>query len=109
VRPLPGRRNVVLTRQPGWDAPGAVVARSLEEAVSGAPGDVWVIGGASVYRAALPLADRVVVTELERSFAGDTYAPELGSAWRVADRDPADGWAESRTGLRHRVVRYVPV
>ena len=65
VRPLPGRRNVVLTRQPGWQAPGAVVARSLAEALD-QPGDVWVIGGASVYREALPLADVVVVTELAR-------------------------------------------
>jgi dihydrofolate reductase len=109
VRPLPGRRNVVLTRQAGWHGPGAVVAGSLDEALAGAPGDVWVIGGSSVYRAALPLADRVVVTELERSFAGDTYAPELGDAWRAADRDPEVGWAESRTGLRHRVVSYVRV
>ena len=107
VRPLPGRRNVVLTRQPGWQAPGAVVARSLAEALD-QPGDVWVIGGASVYRDALPLADVVVVTELARAFDGDTRAPELGPGWRVRDLEPATGWLPSRTGLDHRVVTYVP-
>jgi dihydrofolate reductase len=108
VRPLPGRRNVVLTRRTGWQAPGAVVATSLEEALAGAPGDVWVIGGGSVYRAALPMADRLVVTELAGAFAGDTYAPELGSDWQVRRREPAEGWARSRTGLEFRVVSYVP-
>ena len=107
VRPLPGRRNVVLTRQPDWQAPGAVVARSLAEALD-QPGDVWVIGGASVHRDALPLADVVVVTELAQAFDGDTTAPELGPGWRVRDVDPATGWLPSRTGLDHRVVTYVP-
>lgn len=106
VRPLPGRRNVVLTRRAGWQAPGAVVARSVEEALAGAPGDVWVVGGASVYRAALPAAEIAVVTELEQAFTGDTYAPELDGGWRVDGRDPSQGWARSRTGLAYRVVRY---
>lgn len=108
VRPLPGRRNVVLTRQPGWEAPGAVVAASLDEALAGADGDVWVIGGGSVYRAALPRADRLVVTELDRPVPGDTYAPELGPRWRVVGRDPADGWHRSVTGLEYRVLTYEP-
>jgi dihydrofolate reductase len=99
---------VVLTRRPGWDAPGAVAATSLDDALGDAPGPVWVIGGASVYRAALPLADAVVVTELEQEFAGDTYAPDLGRDWRAVAREPGHGWAESRTGLRYRVVRYLP-
>jgi dihydrofolate reductase len=108
VRPLPGRTNVVLSRQPDWAAPGAVVARSLAEALD-QPGDVWVIGGASVYRAALPLADLVVITELAQEFDGDTWAPELGPAWRVGSREPASGWLSSRTGLDHRVITYLPV
>jgi dihydrofolate reductase len=109
VRPLPGRRNVVLTRRVDWQAPGALVARSLDEALAGAPADVWVIGGASVYRAALPLADVVVVTELARSFPGDTYAPPVAGDWQVLRREPATGWARSRTGLDYRVLTYVPV
>jgi dihydrofolate reductase len=107
VRPLPGRRNVVLSRRPGFLAPGATVAASLEEALAGASGDVWVIGGASVYRAAMPLAEIAVVTEIDAAYDGDTLAPEPGPDWEPVERDPAEGWLESRTGLRYRVTRLV--
>lgn len=106
VRPLPGRRNVVLTRQPVWAAPGAVIAGSVAATVAGAPGDVWIIGGASVYRAGLAHADRVVITELAQEFPGDTHAPRLGPRWRTAGRDPEVGWHRSRAGLRYRVMTY---
>ena len=105
VRPLPGRRNVVLSRRPGFLAPGATVAASLEQALAGATGDVWVIGGASVYRSALPLADLAVVTEIDAAYDGDTLAPEPGPDWEPVGREPAEGWLESRTGLRYRVTR----
>ncbi len=105
VRPLPGRRNVVLSRRAGFLAPGATVASSLEQALAGATGDVWVIGGASVYRSALPLADVAVVTEIDAAYDGDTLAPEPGPDWVPVGREPAEGWLESRTGLRYRVTR----
>ncbi|MGH8971387.1 MAG: dihydrofolate reductase [Actinomycetes bacterium] len=107
ARPLPGRRNVVLTCRPDWHDDGALVARSVVQALAEAPGHVWVIGGASVYAAALPFADRVEVTELQQSFTGDVHAPPLGPGWREVDRAPADGWSESRTGLRYRTVGYL--
>jgi dihydrofolate reductase len=106
VRPLPGRRNVVLTRSPEWVADGAVVARSLDEALDHR-GDLWVIGGASVYREALSRADVVELTELEQPFAGDVTAPEIGADWEMAAREPVSGWATSRTGLRYRTSRWV--
>jgi dihydrofolate reductase len=106
VRPLPGRRNVVLSRRPGWQAPGAVVAASLDEALAGATAPVWVIGGASVYESALPLADLIEVTEIDGTFAGDAYAPEIGPEWRVTNREPGTGWQLSRSGLRYRTVSY---
>ena len=104
-RPLPGRRNVVLSRRPGFLAPGATVASSLEQALASVAGDVWVIGGASVYRSALPLADLAVVTEIDAAYDGDTLAPEPGPDWAPVEREPAEGWLESRTGLRYRVTR----
>jgi dihydrofolate reductase len=105
-RPLPGRRNVVLTTRPGWTVPGAAVAGSLADALAGAEGDaaVWAIGGAAVYAAVLPVADELVVTELADAFEGDTHAPAIEAGWRPDDPDPA--WLESRTGLRYRVRRY---
>jgi dihydrofolate reductase len=76
-RPLPGRRNLVLTRQPGWQAEGAEVAATLDEAlarVQGVP-RAFVIGGAQVYALALPVADELLLTEIERDFDGDTHFP----------------------------------
>ena len=105
VRPLPGRRNVVLTRQPDWAADGAVVARSVTEALA-QNGDVWVIGGGTVYRAALPYADVLVVTELDRDVEGDTLAPEIGTGWAAAEIDPPTGYHRSSSGLGFRVVTW---
>jgi dihydrofolate reductase len=105
-RPLPGRRNVVLSRWPGWQADGAVVASSLDDALAGTAAPVWVIGGASVYRSALPFADRIEVTEIDGSYSGDVYAPEIGPDWRVTGREPDTGWQQSRNGLRYRTVSY---
>lgn len=100
-RPLPGRRNVVLTRDPSWAADGAVVAHSLAEALDG---DTWVIGGADVYRAALPRADVLEVTQLRAEFAGDVYAPPLGDEWTaVVD----SGWRQSTSGLHYRWRRLI--
>ena len=77
-RPLPGRRNLVLTRQAGWQAAGAEVVATLDEALArtaDAP-RVFVIGGAQVYALALPRADELLLTEIERDFDGDSRFPE---------------------------------
>jgi dihydrofolate reductase len=77
-RPLPGRRNIVVTRNHTWAANGAERAGSLEEALrlAGDAGPVFVIGGAEIYRAALPHADELVLTEIELDVEGDTFFPE---------------------------------
>lgn len=106
VRPLPGRRNVVLTRQHHWSAPGAVTAHSLDEAIASADGDVWVIGGASVYAAALDLAEQVVRTRVQVRVDGDTYAPQLGPEWSLVARDPAEGLHTSTSGLTYCVATF---
>jgi dihydrofolate reductase len=106
VRPLPGRRNVVLTRQPNWQAEGATAVSSIEAAFATGSEPVWVIGGASVYDCALPLADVLEVTELDATFPGDVYAPAIGPEWHETDRTPESGWHESRSGLRSRTISY---
>jgi dihydrofolate reductase len=103
-RPLPGRRNLVLTRQRDWGAEGAQTAASVEEALAMAVGDVWVIGGGAVYAAAIPHADVLEVTELADPVEGDTAAPEVGPEWGVVAVEPAEGWATSASGLRYRFV-----
>lgn len=103
-RPLPGRDNIVVTRQPDWDAPGATVAHSLEAALEAAAptaGTTWVIGGGELYRQALPRADRVELTEIDLDVAGDTVAPSLGPEWA---RHPGP-WLTAADGMRYRFVR----
>lgn len=95
-RPLPGRRNIVVTRQAGWLAEGAERAGSLPEAMARCAdaAEVWVIGGAQIYAEAAPLAHRAVVTEIGRDFEGDAHAPSLDARWQETAREThvaADG------------------
>ena len=76
-RPLPGRRNIVVTRNPDWRANGAEAAHSLHAALALASSEprAFIIGGAELYRQALPLADELVLTEIDRDFEGDVFFP----------------------------------
>ena len=67
---------------------------------------IWVIGGAEIFAAAMARADRLEVTELNASFAGDTVAPGLDASWRLVASDPTSGWHCSRGGLEYRFLRY---
>lgn len=97
-RALPGRRSIVLTRQDGWRAPGAEVARSLAEALSLAgDGEVFVVGGGQVYAQTIGHAARLVLTEVDLEPEGSTRFPEVDTdAWREVHRipgaAPVRGW-----------------
>lgn len=80
-RPLPGRRTIVVTRQPGWMMPGVDVARSVDEALEmqGAS-DMFIAGGGDVYRQTLDRVDRLYLTCLGRDVEGDTYFPPFDRA-----------------------------
>mgnify|MGYP002657715424 FL=1 len=89
-RPLPGRTNIVVTRNTDWSADGVVRASSLEEALRiGAQhgNTVWVMGGAQIYAQALPLADVVEMTIIHQDYAGDAYAPALDAQWQETARE----------------------
>lgn len=92
-RPLPGRLNIVITRNAQWQPEPASDqvrrAASLQAACALCPADAtaWVIGGADIYRQAEPLAQRAVVTEIARDFEGDAHAPTLGAPWREVARE----------------------
>ena len=91
--PLPGRTNIVVTRDRGYEAEGAIVAHSLKEAleIAGrAPGadEICVIGGGQVYREVMPRADRLDVTHVLASVAGDTRFPEIDAEeWRAVSEE----------------------
>jgi dihydrofolate reductase len=100
-RPLPGRRNVVVTRQAGWQGAGAEVTHSLDEAlrrVADAP-KVFVIGGAELYAQALPRADELVLTEIDREIEGDAFFPP----WDRAEFDEVS--SEAHDGYRFVTYR----
>jgi len=102
-RPLPGRRNIVVTRTPQWTSEGADRAASLPEALRLAGDDVWVIGGGEIYQAALEYATVLSVTEIDTEVTGDTYAPKLDASWE-ATRDGE--WLTSASGLRYRIREF---
>lgn len=104
-RPLKGRRNMILSRNPGFSPEGAEVFQNLPALLEAAPEDAFVLGGASVYAALLDKCDTAYVTKIEASFPGpDCFFPNLDRLpqWRVTDEGPA----LEEQGLRFRYVTY---
>lgn len=103
-RPLPGRKNIVLTGDPNYRAEGCTVVHSPEEALREAEGEeAMVIGGSAVYREFLPKADRLYLTLIHREFAGDTFFPDFDrTTWREVERIDVDDDPDS--GLSYSFV-----
>lgn len=106
-RPLPGRENIVITRQK-LDLAGATVVRSLDEALDHARArgatDAFVIGGGEIYQQALPRADVVHLTAVHAAFEGDVRFPALGGAWRETARETRA--QDAPQALRYDFVTY---
>jgi len=87
--PLPWRTTIVVTRRPDYAPAGVLVTRSIDEALARAEGDeVFVAGGADIFRQTLDRADRLYLTRIERDYPGDTFFPEFDeSAWRIVERE----------------------
>ncbi len=105
-RPLPGRRNIVITRNPAYRADGCEAMGSLEAALAACNGttdEVFGIGGAQIYAEALPLAQRLYLTEIRRDFPGDARFPEFDrDVWRETGREPQS----TSEGLAFAIVVY---
>jgi dihydrofolate reductase len=105
-KPLPGRVNVVVTRQKDWQEPGALTASSLSQAIADASSSVMVIGGAEIYEHAIALASRIELTEVHRDFEGDARFLFERSTWRECAREDhvtADGLGYSYVRLERKV------
>ena len=105
--PLPGREHIVITRTSGYEAPGAAVASSLDAALALCAGEpvVFVIGGRELFDEALPLAAGLVLTEIQRDYAGDTWFPPYDrSRWRETQREPHT----AQDGTKFDFVLYEP-
>ena len=104
-KPLPSRTNIVITRDRSWQAPGAVVVHSFDDALARAqsenPEEIAIIGGAAIYKAALPHATRIELTEVHQAVHGDTHFPPFDKqVWRETARE---GHA-TPDGLRYSYV-----
>ena len=93
--PLPNRRAIVITHRRDCEAPGAALAHSLDEALDTARAwgeqEVFIVGGAAIYAAALPLADRLEITLVHAAVEGDTFFPEFDrAAWTLTEDDHRD-------------------
>jgi len=93
--PLPGRTNIVVTRQPDWSRDGAVVAHSLDDAIREArqieDDEIFILGGGEIYRQAIDRVDRMYVTLVHAQVSGDTFFPEFDrSKWRIVEEEPHD-------------------
>lgn len=114
-RPLPGRTNIVVTRQKNWagtpEAEGAVVVPSLDDAllesqfVDGG-GTVWILGGGEIFRQSTGLANVAVVTTIDVKADGDTFAPKLDTSWEASASVPPDGWLTGANGTRYRFTKW---
>ena len=90
-RPLPDRTNIVITRQVDYKAPGAVVVTSIEAAIQYAKQhfaneEVYVIGGAEIYKQTISICDRIYLTRIHHSFEGDAFFPELTTDWKLIEQ-----------------------
>lgn len=104
-RPLPGRRNIVVSRQADYAAPGAELVTSLEAGIAQGKSDetIFVIGGAEIYQQAMALADRLEITEVELSPEGDSWFPEISEdTWQETQRKTPP----SQTGTGFSFVSY---
>lgn len=103
-RPLPGRRNIVVTRNAQWSAVGAETASSVEDALALVDGStVWVMGGGEIYRAAMPFATELQVTYIDLDIDGETTAPEIPDGWEADSGE----WLTSRHDeIKYRFVQY---
>lgn len=100
-RPLKDRLNIVLTKNSDFKADGCVVVHSVDEALhaAGECKEIMVIGGAQIYQAFLPLADKIYITEIQSTFSGDTYFPDVDkNVWRqtllfIREKSPTNPFA----------------
>ena len=108
-RPLPGRANIIVTRQTGYEVPGAIVVNTIDDALlicertGSINGENFIIGGEELYRQTLKICQRIYITEIQRDFEGDVFFPEFDpNEWEETQRDRHI--SENDTNLEYHFV-----
>ncbi|MBI4095098.1 MAG: dihydrofolate reductase [Candidatus Liptonbacteria bacterium] len=104
---LPGRTNVVITREKNYEAPGCVIVHSIDEALDRVKGEeeIFFIGGAEIFSQALPLAKRLYITQIDHEFEGDIFFPEINmSEWREMNRE--EGKTDEKNSYLYRFLVF---
>ncbi|MEK4092925.1 MULTISPECIES: dihydrofolate reductase [unclassified Viridibacillus] len=105
-KPLPGRTNIVITRDEKYVREGIVIVHSLEEALAQAKKEseeIMIIGGEQIFRITLPMADRLYVTKIEKQYEGDTFFPSYDEEWQVVSQSEVN---ETDDGLKFTYLVY---
>lgn len=105
-KPLPHRRNIIITRNPGFKVDGCEVVTSLEAALSLLRLDEenFIVGGEEIYRQSLPLTDRVYLTRIDHEFEGDRHFPELGPDWKLIEE--TKGVVDEKNAFAHSFLVF---
>ncbi len=108
-RPLPNRTNIVITRQKNYEAPGAIVVGSIEEAIEKAKqttdNEIFIIGGAEIYKQALPYVDKIYFTKIYHEFNGDVFFPKIEtSEWKETSR--TKGFIDEKNKYEHDFITF---
>jgi dihydrofolate reductase len=104
-RPLPNRRNIIITRDVKYDVEGCEVVNSLEEALMICNNDCFIIGGGEIYRQSMSIADKIYLTLVHEDFEGDTEFPEIGSEWKMVTSQ--DFEPDEKNKHKYSFIEYV--
>jgi len=103
-RPLPNRRNIIITRNSEYEVEGCETVSSLEEALLLTNNDCFIIGGGEIYKQSLEVADKIYLTLVHKDFEGDTTFPELGKEWAIIDTKDFD--ADEKNEYNYSFIEY---
>lgn len=103
-RPLPNRRNIIITRDENYKVDGCEVVNSIEEALLLTSNDCFIIGGGEIYKQTIDLADKIYLTIIDNDFTGDTYFPEINEKWFVCQEEP--GLMDEKNPYKYKFITY---
>lgn len=103
-RPLPNRRNIIITRDENYEVDGCEVVNSIEEALLLTNSDCFIIGGGEIYKQTLHIADQIYLTQVDEDFDGDTTFPELPPSWYVSNKE--DFESDEKNPYKYSFILY---